>query len=302
MKQRDKFKRGTAWLAIARSPRRIVWRGVALDLSVVAAQLFLLAPLARTLRAGGQGFLRAGKGVAGIVSPAVGWLFLSVFAAHLLGAYFKRLPRRSRLAAGAGGQQIRARFGRRSPAGNLLVGIVCALLLAHFFIFMSLLFSGWQSTGLESWSPLFGSSAAGNTYAAFFVRFVLIIFVMPLPTALVAFNLGVDAGAATTQTWRTHWATELFADLLLYYSVIFITLMMNVLVAPRFTADGSLNEISSGDALASLIPLALAFSIFYLPPRLVYLADDYRAPLAWVSILLALVALAYRTFFPAAAW
>ena len=39
--------------------------------------------------------------------------------------------------------------------------------------------------------------------------------------------------------------------------------------------------------------------ILYLPPRLVYLAEDYRKPLAWLTILLALFALAYRTFFPA---
>jgi hypothetical protein len=55
-----------------------------------------------------------------------------------------------------------------------------------------------------------------------------------------------------------------------------------------------------GDVLASLIPLALAFSIIYLPPRLIYLAEDYKAPVTWLTILLALLALAYRTFFPAA--
>jgi hypothetical protein len=42
----------------------------------------------------------------------------------------------------------------------------------------------------------------------------------------------------------------------------------------------------------------LAFLILYLPPRLIYLAEDYRSPRAWLTILLALVTLAYRTFFP----
>ena len=42
----------------------------------------------------------------------------------------------------------------------------------------------------------------------------------------------------------------------------------------------------------------LAFNFFYLPPRLIYLAEDYRSPLTWLTILLALLSLAYRTFFP----
>jgi hypothetical protein len=256
----------------------------------------LLAPLARLLREGGQNFLTNGKSVAGIVSPTVGWLFLSVFAAHALGAYLKRLPRQARLSARAGVPQGVESLGVRSPARKVLAGVACALLLAHFFTFMSLLFSGWQSTGLESWSPLFGESAAENTYAAFFVRFVLIIFVMPLPTALVAISLSTDASAPPLQTWRTHWTTELCADLLLYYSIIVVTLIMNVLIAPRFVADAGAG--GPGNVLASLVPLALAFSIFYLPPRLVYLSEDYRSPLAWLTILLALLALAYRTFFP----
>jgi hypothetical protein len=285
----------------APSRYRLIWRGVALDLSVVAAQLFLLAPLARVLREGGQNFLAGKKGVAGIVSPTVGWLFLSVFAAHALGAYLKRLPRQARLSARADGRQGVESLGGWSLSQKVLTGVACALLLAHFVTFMSLLFSGWQSTGLESWSPLFGESPAQNTYAAFFVRFVLIIFVMPLPTALVAISLSTDAGAPLLQTWRAHWMMELFADLLLYYSIIVVTLVMNVLIAPRFVADGSAKGL--GDVLASLVPLALAFSIFYLPPRLVYLAEDYRSPLAWATILLALLALAYRTFFPdASSW
>jgi hypothetical protein len=271
------------------------WRGIALDLAVVAANLFLLAPLARTLRAGGQGFLNAGRGVSGIVSPTVGWLFLSVFAAHALGAYLKRRPRQARLAARADGR--RAGVALSSPAGKLLVGIACALLLFHFFIFMSLLFSGWQSTSLESWSPLFGAGASQNTYSAFVVRFILIIFIMPLPTALVAISLGGDGdddADAPAATWRTHAATELCADLLLYFSIIVLTVVMNVLIAPRFISAGP----GAGDVLASLIPLALAFTILYLPPRLVYLAEDYRSPLAWLTIALALLALAYRTFIP----
>jgi hypothetical protein len=291
---------GAASTATGKTPRASrapLWRGVALDLAVVAANLFLLAPLARTLREGGQGFLTEGKGVFGVVSTRVGWLFLSVFAAHAVGAYLKRLPRQARLAAQVGGRRSSRSFTASSPARKILVGVACALLLFHFFIFMSLLFSGWQSTGLESWSPLFGASPAENTYSAFFVRFVLIIFVMPLPTALVAISLGSDTGAPIA-TWRTHPATELFADLLLYFSVIVLTVMMNVLIAPRFVSIGNVANLPVGDVLASLVPLALAFSILYLPPRLVYLAEDYRSPLAWLTILLALISLAYRTFFP----
>ncbi|MFL6230505.1 MAG: hypothetical protein ACJ741_17165, partial [Pyrinomonadaceae bacterium] len=211
------------------------WRGVALDVAVVAAQMFLLAPLARMLRAGGRGFLAPGETVGGTVSPQVGWLFLSVFAAHAFGAYLKRLPKAARLAASAG---MSARYEEgNSPARKFLVGVACALLLAHFLIFMSLLFAGWQSTSLQRWSPLFGSTAAENTYGAFFVRFILIIFVMPLPTALVLMNLGGGDGGASAPpaaTWRTHPATELCADLLLYFSVIVITVILNVVIAPRF--------------------------------------------------------------------
>jgi hypothetical protein len=293
------------------------WRGMALDLAVIAANLFLLAPLARLLRAGGQGFLMPGRTVGGDVSPAVGWLFLSVFGAHTLGAYLKRLPRQARLTGvvaddaadrsmsrearltGVSERTRRRRLQQLAPKwspepNKLFIGIVCGLLLAHFTIFMMLLFSGWQSTWLNGWSPLFGSKPADNTYTAAFVRFVLIIFIMPLPTALVLVGSSTG-GDAPPATWRTHWATELLADLLLYFSIIVLTLIMHVLIAPRFV---NVEGWTVGNVLASLIPLALAFSIFYLPPRLIYLAEDYKSPWAWLTILLALMSLAYRTFFP----
>ncbi|MDT7602205.1 MAG: hypothetical protein QOF61_202 [Acidobacteriota bacterium] len=295
----------------ARASRASVWRGIALDLTVVAANLFLLAPLARILRAGGQGFLAPGKVVGGVVSSTVGWLFLSVFAAHAIGAYLKLLPRQADVAiegatpaeAETKGATRRARRRRESAptasphANKFLVGVVLALLLFHFFIFLTLLFSGWQSTGLQGWSPLFGENAAENTYKAFFVRFVLIIFILPLPTALVAIGLG-DGADVPPSTRRTYQATELLADVLLYFSIVVITLVMNVLIAPRFVSAGVGAGLGLGDVLASLIPLALAFSILYLPPRLIYLAKDYKSPLAWLTILLALLSLAYRTFFP----
>ena len=299
------------------------WRGVVLDLVVVVCNLFLLAPLARVLRAGGQGFLGARSDEPGAVSAPVGWLFLSVFAAHALGAYLKRLPRQARLSARSTGGELahagarlsgvsermrRRRLSeiirpRASSPNKLIVGVVCALLVAHFFIFMSLLFTGWQSTPLESWSPLFGHNPANSSVRETLVRFVLIIFIMLLPTFLVAIGLGGDTDATDdvpppSPSWRTHWATELLADLLLYFSIVVITLILNVLVAPRFANGQGLADSSFGDVLASLIPLALAFSILYLPPRLVYLTEDYRKPLAWLTILLALLSLAYRTFFP----
>lgn len=276
------------------------WRGVALDLTVVVGQLFLLAPLARTLREGGQNFLAPGNNkdtVGGLVSPRVGWLFLAAFAAHAAGAFLKRLPRQSRLAA----YSVRRAplFREGALAGKIFLVAVCGLFLFHFMIFTMLLFTGWQSTPLESWSPLFGKTGVAGTYSEFFVRFVAIVFVMPLPTALVAINMGARAGSPLPPSWRTHPATEFVADLLLYFSIVVVTLVMNVIVAPRFVAEAGLTDISAGDALASLIPLALAFSFFYLPPRLVYLAEDYRSPVAWLTILLALLSLAYRTFTPA---
>jgi hypothetical protein len=73
---------------------------------------------------------------------------------------------------------------------------------------------------------------------------------------------------------------------------------MNVLIAPRFVSIGGDAGRTLGDVLASLVPLALAFSIIYLPPRFIYLADDCKAPATWLAILLALLTLAYRTFFP----
>jgi hypothetical protein len=85
---------------------------------------------------------------------------------------------------------------------------------------------------------------------------------------------------------------------LLYYSIIVLTLILHVLIAPRFVNVEGLAGWTIGNVLASLVPLALAFSIFYLPPRLIYLAEDYKSPWAWLTILLALLSLAYRTFFP----
>ena len=296
-------------------PRRRSWRGILLDLTIIVTNLFLIAPLARLLRAGGQAFLSTGSGR---VSPVVGRLFLYVFAAHALGAFLKRLPREARLAARPGdGTGARAeslddtppREGRRrlrklapppTTPGKLLVGVACVLLLFHFTIFLLLLYAGWQGAGLDDWISVFGEGGGGDgsPFFAFLVRLVLICFVLPLPTALAALaTFGVGEGDAPPTSWRTHWATELFADLLLYFSIAVLTVIMNVLIAPRFVGVASGEGQTFGDVLASLIPMALAFSIIYLPPRLIYLAEDYKVPVTWLTIMLALLSLAYRTFF-----
>lgn len=270
-------------------------RGIALDVVVVVCNLFLLAPLARVLREGGQGFLAAGKEAGGTVSPDVGWLFLLAFAAYTVGIGLKRAARRARLNA--------LSSGAHRATSRVLVFAVCALLLFHFFIFLTLLVTGWQSTALERFSPLFGSGTAGYGFLDFVVRFVVFIFILPLPTGLTLFWLvaGRDATGssdAPAATSLARPAAELAGDLLLYFSVVVITLVLNVLIAPRFVNVEGAFTWTAGGALASLVPLALAFSIFYLPPRLVYLAEDYRSPVAWLTILLALLSLAYRTFFP----
>ena len=193
--------------------------------------------------------------------------------------------------------------GAYRPASRALVFGVCALLVFHFFIFLTLLVTGWQSTALETFSPLFGSAAAGNGFFNFVVRFVVFIFVLPLPTGLtvVALFAGRDApgsSAAPAATSLARPVVELVGDVLLYFSVVVITLILNVLIAPRFLNVNGASAWTAGSALVSVVALALAFSIFYLPPRLVYLAQDYRSPLAWLTILLALLSLAFRTFFP----
>ncbi len=266
------------------------WRGILLDLTVVAANLFLLAPLVRLLREQGQGFL-APTGAEARVGPAVGWLFLSVFAAHAVGAYLKRLPRLARMAA-SGPAQLPPAI--RRP----VVWIACALVFAHFIIFLFVLIYGWQGAGLEDWVSVFGKGGKdAHPFLALLVRFLLVCFVLPLPTALVLISVA-GVGDAPPASWRTHWATELVADLLLYFSIVVLTAALNVIVAPRFASVAGESGQTAGDLLASLIPLALAFSIIYLPPRLIYLAEDYRSPLTWLTILLALLSLAYRTFFP----
>jgi hypothetical protein len=272
-------------------------RGIALDVVVIVCNLFLLARLARVLREGGQGFLGAGQDAGWKVSPDVGWLFLSVFAAYTIGIGLKRAARQAGLNAPASGAY--------RPTSSVVVFAVCALLVLHFFIFLALLITGWQSTVLERLSPIFGSGTAGYGFFNFVVRFVVFIFILPLPTGLTLLWLfvGRDApgsSAAPAATLLARPAVELVADLLLYFSVVVITLILNVLIAPRFVNVDGASASSVGGALASLVPLALAFSVFYLAPRLVYLAEDYRSPLAWLTIVLALLSLAFRTFFPGA--
>jgi hypothetical protein len=271
-------------------------RGIALDVMVVVCNLFLLARLARMLREGGQGFLAAGNDAAQTVNPDVGWLFLSVFAAYAVGIALKRAAHRARPNAPSSDAS--------RPASRVFVFAVCALLVFHFFIFLTLLVTGWQSTALERFSPLFGSGTAGGGFFDFVVRFVVFIFILPLPTGLTLLWLfavrdAPGASDAPAPTLLPRPAVELVGDGLLYFSVVVITLILNVLIAPRFVAVAGAPGWTAGGALASLVPLMLAFSIFYLPPRLVYLAEDYRSPLAWLTIVLALLALTYRTFFPA---
>jgi len=191
-------------------------------------------------------------------------------AAQLVGAWLKRRPLQTRLLLR--GEGVPGAFG--------------CLLILHFSLTLV------TGAGIAALLPF---EAKGGTT-------VLVMLLSMIPTALVWRAL-TPYSKPPARDWRSSRATETFADLCL-----FAYMLVNLAIWNTVTSGANLPVSGLGDlferALGFLI-LSPVILLFYIPPRLLFLVEDYKYRLTWISMTIAVAPVAYRVIFgvaPAVDW
>ena len=181
-------------------------------------------------------------------------------ALQIVGAALKRRPLQARLLA-------RGEGGLGGPLGCFLI-LHFALTLVTAACIMALLSS---------------ESKGGMT--------VLVIALSMIPTALVWRAL-TPYKTPPAPDWRNSRVTETFADFCL-----FAYMLVNLAVWNTVTAGSNVRAAGVGDILARALGFVLmspVLLLFYIPPRLLFLVEDYKYPATWISMTLAVAPVAYR--------
>ena len=252
------------WIA---SPRNR--RGLIFDLMVMLTSLFLVEPLTRLVRHLGEAFTKDANS-----SPALGLLLAAVFVSYTLGAYLKRWPLQARLVK-------RPKPDENSFAGCVSRGGSFAVMILHFVLFLLMTIIITVDYRMEEFR---GSIC-------------LIMGVACLPTAMTIRAL-IPPKNLSAGTWRTSWGVELLADLALFFSTLVILVIWN-LVSESVFAGRPVNTTGEliGNIVGMIVVVAPMFAMFYIAPRVLYLAEDFMYPGTWLSIVLAMLPLAKRVVF-----
>lgn len=194
-----------------------------------------------------------------------GGLLIGAWGSLAAGAFLKRVPLQARL---------RLRPASEPPAGTAALVGAFVLLVMHLGLAATLLLAGSEAiSGRTTGVPAILSVALGW-----------------LPTALFAAAL-VPSTSGRTSPWRAKPACELGADLLLGAGSVVALGWWDAAIAPQLAAA---RPASPWLALLLVVLLTVPFAIFYLAPRLLFLAEDYRSPGTWIGAALAMLPLAWR--------
>lgn len=183
-------------------------------------------------------------------------------AAQLVGACLKRRPLQARLLAR--GERVRGAFG--------------CLLILHLSLTLV------TNAGVAA---LLLAEPSGGAV-------VLVIFLSLIPTALV-WRAMTPYEKPPAPDWRSSRAAEAIADLCLFAYMLVNLAIWNTVTSganPPAAGPGELFERALGFVILSPVIL-----LFYIPPRLLFLVEDYKYRLTWVSMTLAVAPVAYRLVF-----
>jgi NADH:ubiquinone oxidoreductase subunit 6 (subunit J) len=232
------------------------YRGLLFDLAVFVFNVFLIRFLTRHIgRLLSQSFLSDDPQA----SRSLLIIISVASAAQIIGASLKRRPLQARLLA-------------QHDSGNALFG--CFIIL-HFALTLV------TSAGIVA--LLLPNTSGGIT--------VLIFFLSMIPTALV-WRAMTPYNKPPLPDWRNSREVEIVADLCLFAYMLVNLAVWNTLTsgsAARATGVGDLFSRALGFVLLSPVIL-----LFYIPPRLLFLAEDYKYRATWLSMTLAVAPVAYR--------
>jgi len=235
------------------------YRGLLFDLLVFLVNVFLIRFLTR--RIGGLLSLTFLKD-----DPQAGRILLAIISAALIaqiiGAWLKRRPLQERLLA----------------QHHEIPNAFSLILILHFALTLV------TAAGIVALLPF--ETAGGVT--------VLIFFLSMVPTAFV-WRAMTPYKKTPTADWRNSPVVETVADFFLFANMI-----VNLTIWNTLTAGSNLPVTGVGDLFSralGFIILSPVVLLFYLPPRLLFLVEDYKYRATWVSMTLAIAPVAYRVIF-----
>jgi hypothetical protein len=232
------------------------YRGLLFDLAVFVVNVFLVRLLTRRIgRLLSLTFLSDDPHA----SHTLLVIISAAFAAQLVGACLKRRPLQARLLAQHDGDD--------SPFGCLII--------LHFALMLV------TSAGIIA---LLMSNVSGGVT-------VLIFFLSMIPTALV-WRAMTPYKKPPEPDWRSSRGAEVVADLCL-----FAYMLVNLAVWNTLTSGSNVRATGLGDVFSRALGFVLlspVILLFYLPPRLLFLVEDYKYPATWISMTLAVAPVAYR--------
>ena len=234
----------------------INYRGLLFDLAVFVFNVFLVRLLTR--RVGGM-MLRAFLNDDMQAGHTFFIIISAAFVAQIVGACLKRRPLQTRLAM-------------RGETGSDNFG---CLLILHFVLTLV------TASAILALSPLEPSGGL----------IVLVFFLCIIPTALV-WRAMTPYKQTPKRDWRSSRAAEVVADLCL-----FAYMLVNLAVWNTVTAGSAARVAGVGDFFSRIIGFVIlspVILLFYIPPRLLFLVEDYKYRATWISMTLAVAPVAYR--------
>ncbi|HZT59896.1 MAG TPA: hypothetical protein VFA21_14895 [Pyrinomonadaceae bacterium] len=232
------------------------YRGIIFDLAILACNIFLARFLTRYI-----GRLLVLSFLKDDVQAAHTFLYiiLTALAAQAVGAALKRRPLQARLLA--------RHEDDRGPFGCLMILHLCLMLV-----------TGCAVVALAQTEPTPG------------ILFPVVLLCI-IPTVLVWRAL-TPYKKPPAPDWRDSREVETFADLFL-----FAYMLVNLAVWNTVTAGSNIRAEGIGDAVEramGFVIMSPVILLFYLPPRILFLVEDYKYPATWVSMTLAVAPVAYR--------
>lgn len=236
-------------------------RGQIMDLLVFLANLFLLGKFTNLLQRLGQGFSANDD----LAARRLSLIILVAFAAYTVGAILKRAPLHARVAS----------LPSPDYAGCLFVAWI------SLHLTLSILGASFIAAGFDA-APKGGPVVA-------------VILLSTLPTIFVTRVIFRPKSLAAISAWRKKWPMELLADLLIVAAVILLTVMWNIWFSGLFFVTWSGHTF--GDKLFGAALAAVAFALFYVTPRFLFLIEDFKRWTTWATIGLTLAPLIGRILF-----
>lgn len=210
-----------------------------------------------------------------VFSKLFGVAMLLAVVLYAVGAYLKKAPLTLRLR----GQSAKL------PSWFQFLGFL------QFIVFGFLILIGLPGSGLVS-NHFFGGPGVDPS-PIWWIAIKMIGLGMIVPAIIMGITFsGINAdGPSTYPSWRLKRSTEVLANILLTFSVMVITALWGQTFAGAFTGAGHGNILLT---ILWLVCSALPFAMFYLAPRALFLAEDYRNGQTWVSIFLVVLPIAWR--------